>query len=291
MVVAEVRNGQLEIIDRLREMVQLAAGLDEQNRLSSEAQERALHCLKRFSGRLAGIPSNRIRAVGTNALRRAINATDFITQASTALGHPVEIISGQEEARLIYLGVSNNLANPDGRQLVIDIGGGSTELIIGQQHDPLLIESLPLGCISYTQKYFPDGLITESSMVNARQAAATELATIQTTFQELGWQRAIGCSGTVKALAKLAHRHGFSAEGTITYTALTRLSDLLLTAPDSVLLNQPTDVEARLLSVLPGGLCILLTCMEQLGLETLQLSNQALREGLLHDLLSQVGSG
>ncbi|MCG2634973.1 MAG: exopolyphosphatase, partial [Gammaproteobacteria bacterium] len=287
MIVAEVRDGQLQIIDRLREMVQLADGLDEKNNLSAEARDRAITCLRQFGQRLQGIPGSRIRAVGTNALRQAKNGVEFQRAAESALGHPIEIISGREEARLVYLGVSHNITDPDSRQLVIDIGGGSTELIIGQHHQPLLTESLLLGCISYTKKYFADGAVTRARVNAARRDAELEFAPIESAYQEMGWQRVIGSSGTVKALAELAHAHGLCTEGLMTRSALETLTEQLITAGRAEPLAQG-EVSPRRLSVLPGGLCVLRAAMERLEFETLHVSDQALREGLLYDFLERI---
>jgi exopolyphosphatase/guanosine-5'-triphosphate,3'-diphosphate pyrophosphatase len=157
LVVAQYRNGQLVVIDRLRDPVQLAAGLDEDGRLDKEVVVRALACLKRFGQRISDMHASAVRVVGTSALRRARRRQVFLERARDALGHPVEIVAGREEARLIYAGVWQSLPVDGGNRLVIDIGGGSTELIVGRGARPLELESLNLGCVVVSQKYFSDG--------------------------------------------------------------------------------------------------------------------------------------
>ena len=172
--VARVENDQLYMLDNLREPVRLAAGLTNDKRLNKEAQQRALACLERFGERLRGLPRNAVRAVGTNSLRVAKNAAEFLQQAEAALGFPIEVIAGREEARLIYLGVAQGLPQTDGRRMVMDIGGGSTEFIIGRGLKPLRLESLYMGCVSYTQRFFPDGKITKANLKHAELAARNE---------------------------------------------------------------------------------------------------------------------
>src|SRR6187200_2550867 len=175
MVVARYSHGQLIILDRLREMVRLGAGLDEQGRLTREATEAALACLERFGQRLHDMKAESVRVVGTNTLRRARRKGAFLDRARAALGHPIEIISGIEEARLIYLGVAHTMPNEPGRRLVVDIGGGSTELIVGEGLVAKRLESLYMGCVSLSLEHFPDGVITEKRMKRARTAAQLEL--------------------------------------------------------------------------------------------------------------------
>ena len=177
MVVAKAHVGEIRILERQGEKVQLAAGIDEQRRLSEESMQRGLDCLKRFAQLINGLPLGAVRIVGTNALREARNRGEFIRRAEQILGHPVEVISGREEARLIYLGVSHTLPDNPGRRLVADIGGGSTEFIIGQRFEPMLRESLQLGCVSYTQRYFRDGKITPARYAQAYTAARLEIMT------------------------------------------------------------------------------------------------------------------
>src|SRR5262245_26743648 len=179
MVVARYTHGQLIIVDRLREMVRLAAGLDEHGRLSREAIENALQCLERFGQRLRDMKADAVRVVGTNTLRRAKRKGAFLDRARVALGHPIEIISGIEEARLIYLGVARTMPSEAGRRFVVDIGGGSTEMIIGEGLHTKRLESLYMGCVSMSARFFADGAITEKRMKRARLAARLELEPVQ----------------------------------------------------------------------------------------------------------------
>src|SRR5580700_5268201 len=201
MVVARYSHGQLVIIDRLREMVRLASRISDDGRLDKEAAGRALACLERFGQRLRDMNARNVRVVGTNALRVARRKQAFLERAREALGFPIEIVSGMEEARLIYSGVAHNLPNEAGRRLVTDIGGGSTELIIGEQYDPLELESLQIGCVSLSARYFGEGRLSPRRIERARLAARLELEPIQAAFLRRGWDRAFGSSGTVRAIA------------------------------------------------------------------------------------------
>src|SRR5262245_50500401 len=200
MVVARYNNGQLVVIDRLREMVQLASGLDDEGRLDKEVANRALACLKRFGQRLADVHADGVRVVGTSALRRARRKQGFLERARDALGHPIEIIAGREEARLIYSGVCHMLPPEPGNRLVVDIGGGSTELIIGRGKEPLDLESLNLGCVTVSEQYFEDGKLSAKRFARARLAAQQELEAIQEGYLKRGWDSAAGSSGSVRAV-------------------------------------------------------------------------------------------
>src|SRR5262245_31274634 len=203
MVVARYSHGQLVILDRLREMVRLAAGLDEQGRLDKAVTSRALECLERFGQRLRDMHAESVRVVGTNTLRKAHRKQVFLERAREALGHPIEIISGIEEACLIYLGVTNTMPNEPGRRLVIDIGGGSTELIIGEGANALRLESLHMGCVSMSLDHFRDGKISEKRFKRARTAARLQVEPVQVGFRSEGWESAIGSSGTIRVIAEL----------------------------------------------------------------------------------------
>ncbi|HZC85485.1 MAG TPA: exopolyphosphatase, partial [Steroidobacteraceae bacterium] len=175
MVVARYSHGQLVIIDRLREMVRLAAGVAENGRIDKDVAARALACLQRFGQRLRDMHADSVRVVGTNALRLAHKKQAFLERAREALGHPIEIIAGMEEARLIYSGVAHTLPSEPGKRLVVDIGGGSTELIIGEGLNPLELESLQMGCVSWSERFFRDGKISAKRFERARLAARLEL--------------------------------------------------------------------------------------------------------------------
>lgn len=200
MMVARAEGAELKVIDRLREPVRLAAGLDGDKQLRPEAARRALACLQRFGERLRGIPRERVRVVGTNTLRQLRRDTDFQAAAEAALGHPVEIIAGAEEARLVYGGVTHGMGRQQPRRLVVDIGGGSTELIVGRGPKPRLMESVSLGCVVHTQRFFEDGDITAARFHRARLAAQLEMEYLGRRYRRAGWDVAIGSSGTIRGI-------------------------------------------------------------------------------------------
>ncbi|MDZ7747474.1 MAG: exopolyphosphatase [Halofilum sp. (in: g-proteobacteria)] len=274
-------SGSLVIIDRLREMVRLAAGLDENQHLAAEAQQRALDCLQRFGQRLGEIPASNVRIVGTNTLRKAHNAEAFVAAAEDALNHRVEIVSGMEEARLIYLGVVRSLA-PSGRRLVMDIGGGSTELIVGEGPEPFEKASLHMGCVSHSQRFFGDGRITKKAFERAELAARVEIEPIETRFRALDWRSAIGASGTIKAVANALQEAGWSA-GSITAAGLERLRKSLIADGHVERIDVP-GVKRERYPVFPGGVAILRAAFTALGIDEMRFSDGAMREGILVDL-------
>lgn len=286
MIVARVHNGQIKIVDRLREMVRLAAGLDKRRTIRPEVQQRALDCLSRFGQRIADAHSSNVRAVGTNTLRSARNSSVFLSYAEQALGHPIEIISGVEEARLIYLGVAHSVAASDNRRLVVDIGGGSTELIIGQRFEPMCLESLYMGCVSMSEAYFRDGRITRKRIRRAEIAARVELEHVETRYRELGWEEAIGASGTIRAVHNVVKQAGWSEHG-ITLQSLRQLLDTLLGA-GSIEACKLAGLDPERAPVFPGGVVVLLAVFEALGIERMAVADGALREGLLYDLLGRI---
>jgi exopolyphosphatase / guanosine-5'-triphosphate,3'-diphosphate pyrophosphatase len=286
MVIAQIKNGQLKVIDRLREPVRLADGLDEWQRLNEVAQQRALACLERFGQRLANFQQGCVRIVGTNTLRTAQNGADFIAKAEQLLGHPIEVVSGTEEARLIYQGVLNSLALDEKKRFVIDIGGGSTELIIGKGFKPNLIESLTMGCVSMSQRYFKGGVISSTAWEKAKLFAHVELEPKVSVYRKLGWDIAVGASGTIRAIDKVIQAAGWEHEG-ITLSALRRLQRALLEAGNINRLKISGLSQDRV-AVFPGGVVILLACFEAMGIKQMRVADGALREGLLYDLLGRI---
>jgi len=285
MIVASEVEGHLQIRDRLREMVRLAAGLDERGNLDDAARQRALDCLRRFGQRLSGFGPGSVRAVGTNTLRKA-KSPDFLREAEEALGHPIEVIAGVEEARLIYLGVAHGLPDNDGRRLVVDIGGGSTELILGKRFDPLEMESLYMGCVSFSQRFFPDGKLGEKAMRDAVIAARLEMQAIESDYRETGWELAVGASGTIKAVGEVVRAMGWSEEG-ISLESLRQLAAEIGKAEHISQLKLAGLKEERV-PVFPGGVAVLLAIFEGLQIDRMQVSDWALREGLLYDLVGRV---
>ena len=286
MKIARVVGGELQVVDRMREMVRLAAGLDADNHVTGEAAERALKCLARFGQRLRELPSENVRAVGTNTFRRARDGAEFLSAAEGALGHPIEIIDGREEARLIYLGVSHGIAADERRRLVLDIGGGSTELIIGSHFSALHTESLYMGCVSSSLAHFGDGRIRRAGMRAAELDATAELEPIQARYRAVGWEAAIGASGTIRAIDALLRAQGWSSRG-ITREGLRRLRDALIDASRVEALTR-LGVEADRAAVFPGGVAILAAVFETLRIRNMTATDSALRDGVLYDLIGRL---
>jgi exopolyphosphatase/guanosine-5'-triphosphate,3'-diphosphate pyrophosphatase len=284
--VGRVVDDQIYLLDSLREPVRLGGGLTRDKRIDRATQLRALEALARFGERLRGFPAGAVRAVGTNTLRVAKNAPQFIEDAHAALGFPIEVIFGREEARLIYLGVSHSLPLAPHRRLVVDIGGGSTEFIIGTGYEPELMESLRMGCVSYSMRFFPDGKIEKSGMKKAELAASNEIERIARDFRRAGWKEAVASSGTAKALAAVLAANGWT-EGAITSDGLDRLRAQMIKAGDVDRLDS-LGVRGDRAPILPGGVAIMLAAFAELGLESVQVSEAALRQGVLYDLLGRV---
>lgn len=286
LIVAQIDNGQLQIIDRIKEMVRLGAGLTKKKQLTAEARERALECLSRFGQRLRDLPRDAVRAVGTNTLRQVRDDGAFLREAEKALGHPIEIVAGREEARLVYLGVAHGLAAGDEKRLVVDIGGGSTELIIGQGMSPSERESLFMGCVSFSQRFFPDGAVTRQAMDAAIIAARLEIRPVQTFYDSSHWQLAVGSSGTIRSIRDVVQAEGWSEKG-ITRKSLKKLRRALVDAGhvDKVQLGALSDNRRP---VFAGGVAVLSAVFKALDIEEMRVSDLALREGLLFELLGSI---
>ncbi len=285
MVVAKGHLSEIRILERLGEKVQLAAGINEERQLSEEAMQRGLDCLKRFAQLINGMPAGAVRIVGTNALREARNRNEFIQRAEAILGHPVEVISGREEARLIYLGVSHTLADTPGKRLVADIGGGSTEFIIGQRFEPLLRESLQMGCVSFTQRYFRDGKITPARYAQAYTAARLELMSIENALHRLTWDEAIGSSGTIRAIGAAIKANGMG-NGEVNADGLAALKRKLFKLGETDKIDFE-GVKPDRRAIFPAGLAILEAIFDALELQRMDHCDGALREGVLYDLLGR----
>lgn len=286
MVAALQSQNEIRLQEGLSEKVQLGAGLDDKNNLSEEAQLRALDCLGRFAQRIRGIPVGSVRVVGTNTLRVARNARQFIARAEQVLGHDIEVVAGREEARLIYLGVSHTLSdNGAQRRLVVDIGGGSTELIIGEQFESVETASLSMGCISFSQRYFPQGELTEQAFNHAVTAARREVLPIETVYRKLGWQQAVGASGTIKAVAQVCEENNWS-DGAVTLAGLQAIRQQLLSS-GHIEQIKIAGLRPDRIGNFPAGVAILLGIFEQLGIERMEVASGALREGVLYDLVGR----
>jgi exopolyphosphatase/guanosine-5'-triphosphate,3'-diphosphate pyrophosphatase len=285
MVVARVSHGGLVIVDRLREMVRLGAGLDEDGNLSQEAMDRAVACLGRFSERLRAMQAGDVRVVGTNTLRKARNRGEFLDRVSDVLGHSIDIVSGVEEARLVYLGAAHSLPTIEGSRLVVDIGGGSTELITGAGLEPLRLESLYVGCVSVSRRFFPDGKVSKKAFKAARLSARQELEPVAGRFRAAGWDEAAGTSGTIRATARILAALEDTG-GRITRRGLRRLGRRLVREGVEPLCSH--GLSAQRAPVFPGGVAILSEVFEALGIETMIVADGALREGLLYDQLGRL---
>lgn len=286
LIVAGLRQGQLQVLDRLREPVRLAAGLDRHHQLHPEARARALACLERFGQRLRHLPARNVRVVGTNALRLAQGAGAFLREAEAAIGHSIEIISGVEEARLIYLGVSHSLPDAGGRRLVVDIGGGSTELIIGEGSEALYPESLYMGCVSFSERYFAKGQLSKEGWRAAGIAAGLELRPVQDRFRRLGWESVAGASGTIRAIRDVLRANQWGEQG-ICRDGLQKLRKVLQQVEHLDALDLP-GLAAERKPVFVGGVAILGTLFDTLGIEQMRVSDGALREGLLYDAIGRI---
>lgn len=286
LIVARREHGELRVLDRIKDMVRLGGGLDADGRLDPAVQDRAFASLARFGQRLRGIPADNLRAVGTQTFRRMKNANAFLMIAETALGCSIDIIAGREEARLIYLGVTQGVAGHEERRLVIDIGGGSTELVIGEGLQPLEMESLQYGCVSLTRRFFGDGKLTRKRWSRALRSVEADMQELRLRYLGRGWDSAIGSSGTVRAVEEICRRQGW-CERDITAAAVTRLRDRLLDFRTIDAVSLPGLSERRH-PVLAGGLVMLEACFDALGIDRLKVSPYALREGVLHDMLGRL---
>jgi exopolyphosphatase / guanosine-5'-triphosphate,3'-diphosphate pyrophosphatase len=284
--VVRVVDDQIYPLDSLREPVRLGAGLTEKKLLDPAVQERALACLKRFGERLRGMDRHAVRAVGTNTLRVAKDAGAFLKLARAALGFPIEVIAGREEARLIYLGVQHSLTPSRERRLVVDIGGGSTEFIIGAGYKPQELASLFMGCVSYSLRFFPDGKLTKAAMKEAELAARAELQPLIAGFGRKEWREAVGSSGTIRAISELLQANGYT-DGAITSAGLDKLRAAMIKA-GSLERMQLMAVRPDRIPLLPGGVAILSAVLSELDIETMTPATGAMREGVLYDLLGRV---
>lgn len=283
---AKVVDDHLIFHDSMRELVRLGAGLSDDKTLNKETQKRAIECLKRFGERLRGLPPQAVRAVATNTFRVAKNAPELLKAAEEALGFPIEIIAGREEARMIFVGVSHGLPKAVHKRLVIDIGGGSTEFIIGEGLEPIHMESLYMGCVSYSLKFFPDGKITETAFEKARISAAAEIQSISKIFNSKHWYEAVASSGTARSLGEVLRLNNMT-NGEVTADGLRQLKQVLIKAKDvkKIELNGLSTDRA---SVISGGLAIMLAIFDELGIKQLTVANSALREGVLYELLGRM---
>ncbi|MCG6942822.1 MAG: exopolyphosphatase [Thiohalocapsa sp.] len=286
LLVARMDGGTLQVMDRYKEMVRLGEGLTIDKHLREDVAERALACLERMGQRLKDMPPERVRAVGTNTLRQVRPEAHFLPRAERALGHPIEVIAGREEARLIYLGVSHGLAIGDEKRLVIDIGGGSTEVIVGEGFQPTLRESLHMGCVSMSQRFFGNDKITAKQMDKAELYGALEVRPVRELFRQSGWATATGSSGTIKSIAAVVMGEGWSEDG-ITAESLERLREAMIEAGKVSALGFKGLSEERR-PVFAGGVAVLRSLFTSLAIAHMRVSDQALREGLIYEMVGRL---
>ncbi len=286
MVIARFVGHDLQVMDRLREPVRLAQGLGRDRRLAPESRQRALDCLEMFGQRLRNLEGRHIRAVGTNTFRRAREADLFRAEAESALGAPIEILAGHEEARLIYLGVAQTSPLTRKRRLVLDIGGGSTEMIIGEGLESRVAHSRQLGCVSFTGRHFAGGSITREDFRAAQTAAALELRPIREALRSYGWTRCLGSSGTVNAIGRILSARAWGGPD-IELAGLKRLRSELVER-GTVAGLELEGVRPDRWAVLPGGLAVLIACFKNLHIKAMRPAAGALREGVLYDLIGRL---
>ncbi len=286
MIIARPDEHEVRPVERFGEKIQLAAGLDQNGNLSGEAIERGLSCLSKFAQYINDMPTSKVKIVGTNTLRQARNKEEFVARAEALLGHPIDIITGREEARLIYLGVSHTQSDDHERRLVVDIGGGSTEFIIGERFEPKLLESLHMGCVSWSCRYFPKGDITAEAFQKAYYAARIELMNIEQNYQQLGWSEAIGSSGSIKSVQQIIQHHLQQGGDQITRPLLEQLKRECIALRHTRNLNF-SGLKWERQSIFPAGLAILTAVFDALSITSMSYSDGALREGVLYDMVGR----
>ncbi len=284
MLIVRHIDGSVQTMAKIKRKVRLAAGLDDNNALSQEAMQRGWDCLSLFAERLQDIPASNIRIVGTATLRTATNVELFLTQANQILGHPIQVISGEEEAATIYKGVAHTSGGL-GRRLVVDIGGASTELIIGEGFDAKALTSLKMGCVTWLERHFKDRQLNAANFNRAIDAAKQTLAPILEQYSQLGWDVCVGASGTVQALQEIMLAQGM--DEVITHTKLKRLQKQAMLADHL----EELDIEGLTLEralVFPSGLSILIAIFELIEIESMTLAGGALREGLVYEMVEEL---
>lgn len=283
MLIVRELHGSIQTISKVKRKVRLAAGLDDQGTLSHDAMVRGWQCLSMFAEQLRDIPAAQIRIVGTATLRKANNAQQFLEQAEKILQHDIAIISGEVEARLIYRGVAFT-SSGSGKRLVIDIGGASTELVVGEQSEAKLLTSLDMGCVTWLNNHFPGGKLSSDAFAQAEAAAKQIIQPVVSDYRRLGWKTCVGASGTIQALQEVVQAQGLDER--LTMEKLQGIKQQLLAFEHIDDINIPGLLDERK-PVFAPGLAILIALFEALRIEGLTLAGGALREGLAYSLISQ----
>ncbi|MFD2179505.1 exopolyphosphatase [Veronia pacifica] len=281
MVVARIVGQGLQIISRHKQRVRLGAGLDDHDNLDNASITRGVECLAMFSERLKGFEPENVRVAATHTLRQAANAHVFLKRAETVFPYPIEVIPGEEEARLIYLGVSHTQPG-EGKRLVVDIGGGSTELVIGNKFDSKLLSSKHMGCVTYNKRFFPDGKLSAKHFAAAELSAEGKLESIAQSYIKKGWESAVGSSGTIKAIKEVIIAQGFD-DGDITRKRLEHIIEKLMAFTTLDEIKLPGLPEERV-PVFAAGVAILSGTFRALNIDRMVFSDAALREGLLYEM-------
>ncbi|PIT13845.1 exopolyphosphatase [Snodgrassella alvi] len=279
------QNGHLQVVDSIKEMVRLAAGLDEQKKLDQASQQRALNCLARFGERLRGFEPDHVRVVATNTFRVAKNISQFIPQAEEKLGFPIDIIAGREEARLIYTGVVHTLPPKGENMLVIDIGGGSTEFVIGHELQPAITESLSLGCVSYSMRFFPRGKINNKNFQAAVNNARAEIQRISVALKNIGWDYAIGTSGSARSIRDVIAAGDESIDA-ITAAQMHKIANRIITA-GSTKKAKLEGLKSDRMEVFAGGLAVMIAAFAELNISEMTVTDAALRDGVFYDMIGR----
>jgi len=286
LLLARFEGSRLIVIDRYKDMVRLAGGLQDDGSLSQEAMERAWGALEKMAERIRPLPKAYVRVVGTNTLRAARNRDVFLLKAEKILGVPINIISGLEEARLIYLGVAKDFTPEDRTRLVVDIGGGSTELVLGR-NKPLKLESLYMGCVSFSRQFFSGGKLSRRSYDRALLAARSEVQGLASQFGGGNWDETVGSSGTIRAIERVLESMGLNQNHVITMAGLEQLAEAVISAKYVELLALPgLDVDRR--EVFAGGLAVLHGIFAELKITAMHVSVYAIREGIIYDLAGRL---
>jgi exopolyphosphatase/guanosine-5'-triphosphate,3'-diphosphate pyrophosphatase len=285
--IGRIEGNHIERVGYWKETVRLAAGLDAESRLSRKSIAIAIDTLARMNERLRGMRSEHVRAVGTQTLRMARNVNEFLLEAQNALGYPIEVISGREEARLVFEGCAHSLPPSPQRRLVVDIGGASTELIVGRGFAAEQAESFKVGCVNASIRFFKEGRIDRASLRRAQVAAAAEFEEAVSVFSSEQWDEAFGSSGTVGAVSEILRAQGWT-DGTITPEGLQKFRAALIDAGDITRIRLASLKPDRQ-EVIAGGVAVLSAVFDTLGVKAMRPARGALRLGMLYDLLGRRG--
>ncbi|QRN41787.1 MAG: exopolyphosphatase [Neisseriaceae bacterium] len=285
LTISKNMDGQYQTVDSIKDMIHFAAGLDKNNFLDDVSQKKALQCLQKFGERLRGFEEKQVRVVATNTFRVAKNINSFMSQAQQALGFPIEIISGHEEARLIYTGVLHITPFNNKKALIVDIGGGSTEFIVGNDLQPEITESLNIGCVTYSKNFFDTDNITAKHFNNAIKSARSEIQKIVKKIKESRWNLSIGSSGTAKTISGL-YRLNYPNKEAFDYDFLIYLKNQIIKY-GSVEKVKFRDIKPTRMRVFTGGLALMIAIFEEIKIKSMQVTDAGLRDGVLYDFIGR----